>query len=300
MAERPPCLTVEHNNALGIVVGASFVGVIGIPAFASLIGGMLEGSAAATAAASGGAAFLGGMIMYVILAPSFTCAPADYDGCIAGVVNSIDLGIEDGGGVFPWMERHPCVQLVPKSSYWEFMMKAETMEDDPPQGVFCMPTGRVSTPFMMCYYRSEKLCNASEGAALGGVGGGIGGMLTSMVVVAAIGCAALITCLLALLLAALIGAAAVVVGMVIGGQAGAASGTSTTVEDSEDGVNLHVGDYVTLKGKFGYDSQTTARIGWFITETAIHGRSTGAPPFTNADPDANLTNDDCPVPPVVN
>lgn len=294
MAERPPCLTVEPSNVLGIIVGASFVGVIGIPAFASLIGGMLEGSAAATAGAAGGAAFLGGLIMFVILAPSFNCQTADYDGCVAGVVNAIDLGIESGGGAFPWMERHPCVQLVPKSSYWEFMMRPESIEDDPPQGVHCMPAGRLSTPYILCYYRSEKLCNASEGAALGGIGGGIGGMLISMAVVAAIGCATVILCALALLLAALIGAAAVFVGMFVGGQAGAASGSTTTVEDSEDGVDLHVGDYVTLKGKFGYGQQTE-RMGWFITETAIHGRSTGTTPFPHTDPDNNLTHDDCPV-----
>lgn len=303
MAKRPDCLQVNPDNVLGMVVGVSLVSVVAVPGFGSLIGAMLEGSpaaiAAGTATAAGVAAFLGGAIMFLILAPGFTCDTADYDGCVAGVVNAIDLGIEGGNSAFPWMERHPCVQLVPKSSYWEFLVRPETIDDSAPAGVHCMQTGRLSTPYILCYYRSEKLCNASEGAVLGGVGGGIGGMLISMVVVAAIGCTAVIFCALALLLAALIGAAAVLIGMFVGGQAGAASGTTTTVEDSDDGVDLHVGDYVTLKGKFGYGQQTE-RIGWFITETAIHGRSTGTAPFPHTDPDFNLTHDDCPVPPVVN
>lgn len=301
MPERPHCIEVSPDNALGLIAGASLVGLGAIPAFASLIGAMLEGSpaavAGATAGASGGAAFLGGAIAFLLLMPTFTCKAGTYDGCVAGVVNAIDLGIEGGNSAFPWLERHPGVQLVCKSAYWDFLVRPETIDDSPPQGVRCMPTGRHS-PYIMCYFRSEKLCNASEGAVLGGIGGGIGGMLTSMVVVAAIGCATVILCALALLLAALIGAAAVVVGMVIGGQAGAASGTTTEVEDSEDGVDMQVGDYVTLKGKFDYNTQTTERIGWFITDTAIHGRSTGSPPFSHFDPDEHLTEDACPLPDV--
>ncbi len=294
MAERPECLPDPTDSALGYVVGFSFVGIIMTPILVSLADTLLGASATVIGSVAGGGAFIGGAIIFILLMPSFTCKAGTYDGCVAGVVNAIDLGIESGNSAFPWLERHPGVQLVTKSMYWDFLIKPETLEDSPPSGVRCIPTGRHS-PYIMCYFRSETLCNASEGAVLGGVGGGIAGILTSIAVVDAIACATVILCLLALLLTLVIGAAAVVIGMLVGGQAGAASGTTTEVEDTEEGVALQVGDYVTLKGKFWYGTQQGERIGWFITETAIHGRSTGSPPFSFADPDANLTNDDCPV-----
>jgi hypothetical protein len=43
-----------------------------------------------------------------------------------------------------------------------------------------------------------------------------------------------------------------------------------------------------------------ARVYWFVENTILHGRSSGSPPYSHTDPDANLNPDGCPpsTPPI--
>ncbi|KFN42596.1 hypothetical protein N789_13225 [Arenimonas oryziterrae DSM 21050 = YC6267] len=281
------------TNPIGWAVAFSAIPIVLTPIIATFADEISQTIVGLSGGLAGGAAFIGGIIVLIALVPTATCEAGTMKGCIAGVVNAVDPGVDGGDAALPWMESHPSVQLVCKSSYWPFLMEAETEQTNPPAGAWCIETGRHS-PYIVCYYYSEVLCNASKGALAGAAIGGVAGVLVAIAVVAAIACSSVIGCLFALLLAALIGAAFVFGGMMAGGHAGAAAGTDIEVEDSEDGVNVQVGDYVTLKGKFGYGQQTE-RIGLFIEETAIHGRSTESAPFSFTDPDSNLTDDDCPV-----
>jgi hypothetical protein len=117
---------------------------------------------------------------------------------------------------------------------------------------------------------------------------------------AAIGCATIILCILAIIVAALIAAVAVLVGAFIGGQIGKNSQPDTSPADAQ-GNEIVVGDYVSLTGKMTVGSESNrisefegARVLWFVESTALHGRSSGSPPFGFPDPDTNLLSDACP------
>jgi hypothetical protein len=136
------------------------------------------------------------------------------------------------------------------------------------------------------------VCAAGLGSTIGGIVGAVGGILAGVAIAAAIGCATIIFCLIAILVAIVVAVVVVLVAAFIGGQIGHAAATNTA--PAAGGTPLVVGDNVTTKGGLltsAYDQG--ARVYWFVTETTLHGRSTGSAPFSHTDPDANLPIDAC-------
>ncbi len=206
--------------------------------------------------------------------------------CAAGVINEIVPSFDSGvDSFFTFTAIHDRVDVVVKSSYWHLVANNVLVRcaNDPLQ-----------SPMLAAFYFSEEVCAAGTGAIIGGAAGIIPGVLAGVALGVLIGCATVILCLIALIVAAIVAAAIVVAAAVIGGQIGKAVGGSS--QPSADGADLAVGDYITTTGNLlnvGY--LDGARGFWWVTDTTLHGRSTGVPPFSYTDPDTNLNPDACPV-----
>ncbi|HEY6045032.1 MAG TPA: hypothetical protein VIU65_00430 [Pyrinomonadaceae bacterium] len=212
--------------------------------------------------------------------------------CSAGVVNGIEESFNSASDeLFPFTAQHNRVDVVVKSIYW-FLVQS---------GAFFVKCAgdALGSPMIQSFYETDAVCAAGLGATIGGGVGVVGGILLGVLAGAAIGCATIILCLLALLIAAIIAAATVIVGAFIGGQIGKAAAGDSAPTETDTGNAIQVGDYITTKGNLitsgDFDG---ARVYWFVTNTTLHGHSTGTPQFSFTDPDANLTTDACP-PPVV-
>jgi hypothetical protein len=279
--DKPPCLQEQETGPGGIiatviVVGGTFAGLV--------YAGVLAGE---------GFALLGAAVFFAVALNSPDCSPGGYSGCVAGVVNNIDLAGEDSGSIFPWREGHPNVQLVTKSIYWPFLIQPDGIDGPEMEGVRCTSGGRHS-PYIVCRYKSDRVCRSHAGALAGGVIGGVGGLYVGILIMAAVACTNFITCLIGAIIAAIAATVVTIISVIIGGQAGAASAGSQHPEDSEDSVEVRVGDFVTLKGKF--QDEQSVLVGHFVQETSIHGSSMHVPPFFHGDLDTEFTEDNCPVP----
>jgi hypothetical protein len=218
--------------------------------------------------------------------------PDGLDACSAGVVNGIVESFDSPvNEVFPFTAMHDRVDVVVKSIYWNLVQENA-------QFVKCAGDPDAS-PVLQGFYYSDEVCAAALGATIGAAAGAVVGIIVAAAI-AAIGCATIILCILAILVAALIAAGAALAGAFIGGQIGKAiAGDSDPT--ATGGNTIQTGDYVTTKGNLitsgDFDG---ARVYWFVEETTLHGRSTGAPQFSFTDPDTNLIDDACPheVPPI--
>ena len=235
-------------------------------------------------AAVGGALAAWAVVVIMVLN---RCNPtAGVQECAAGVVNEIVPSFNNTvDDIFTFTAIHDRVDLVVKSRYWHLVQNNVFVRcaGDPQQ-----------SPLLAAFYYSKEVCNAGTGAIIGGAVGIIPGVLLGVLAGVAIGCATVILCVLALIVAAIVAAAIVVAAAVAGGQIGKAVGGSS--QPSADGRELAVGDYITTIGNLlnvGY--LDGARGFWWVTDTTLHGRSTGVPPFSYTDPDANLNPDACPV-----
>ena len=213
--------------------------------------------------------------------------------CSAGVVNGIEESFNSAADeIFPFTAMHDRVDVVVKSMYW-FLVQ---------NGAFFIKCAgdALGSPMLQSFYETDEVCAAGLGATIGGGIGVIGGILLGVLAGAAIGCATIILCLLALLIAAIIAAVVVLVGAFIGGQIGkAVANNSRPLPSGPGAAPIQLGDYITTKGNLITSGDLDgARVYWFVTDTTLHGRSTGAPEFSFTDPDTNLTNDACP-PPVI-
>ncbi len=220
--------------------------------------------------------------------------PEGLAACSAGVVNGIEESFNSASDeLFPFTAMHDRVDVVIKSMYW-FLAQ---------NGAFFIKCAgdALGSPMILSFYESDEVCGAGLGATIGGGVGVIGGILLGVLAGAAIGCATIILCLLALLIAAIIAAVVVIVGAFIGGQIGKAAAGDSTPSASDTGNAVQVGNYITTKGNLITSGDVDgARVYWFVTNTTLHGRSTGTPEFSFTDPDTNLTppgaGDACPPP----
>jgi hypothetical protein len=219
--------------------------------------------------------------------------PDGLNACSAGVVNEIVEAFNEGADeLFPFTAMHDRVDVVVKSNYWHLVQNnAEFVKcaSDP-----------LSSPIIQGLYETPEVCAAGLGATIGALVGAIGGIILGILLGAALGCAAtgpfyLLCLLLAIIIAAIVAAVIALIGAFIGGQIGKAIAEETTPSAS-DGNALQTGDYVTTKGNLAIIGNFDgARVYWFVTETTLHGRSTGSPQFSHTDPDTNLTTDACPI-----
>lgn len=285
---KPPCIGPLSDNVLGTIIGVAGVSAIVVSILLIAAAEALEFGGVAVAS---GAGFAAAGMVFVLVMHSPGCDPGPIPGCVAGIVNSIDLAGEFEGSFTPWLEGHPSVQLVTKSAYWPFLMKPLGEGETEMVGTLCASDGRKS-PLIICYYYSERVCRSYTGAVVGAVAGGIGGIYLSILIATALACNTFIFCLFALIIAAIVTAVTTLVGAIVGGQAGAAAGTPQAPEESEDGVALHLGDYVTLNGNFA-DTGRHVLTGWFVKHTSLHGRSVLNPPYSYLEADAAIQHDDC-------
>lgn len=221
---------------------------------------------------------------------------ADPDGkeaCTAGVINEIVKAFSSTAEQIFWFTaQHPKVDVVVKSLYWDEVVQL---------ALFVKCSGKDESPIISGFYHSDQVCAVGLGSLIGAVVGGVVGIIAGVAIAAAIGCAATgpfyILCLIiAILVAAIVAAIITLIGAGVGG--GIAGGIAGTDEPlSDDGGNvLHEGDYVSTFGKLiTSGSMDGARVYWFVERTVLHGRSTGSPQFSFTDPDANLTEDACPI-----
>jgi|SRR5215831_4520524 len=211
--------------------------------------------------------------------------------CSAGVVNGIEDSFNSAADeIFPFTAQHKRVDVVVKSMYWFLVQNLAFF-------IKCAkdPAG---SPMIQSFYETDEVCAAGLGSTIGGGIGVIGGILLGVLAGAAIGCATIILCLLALIVALIVAAVTVLVGAFLGGQIGkAVSNNSRPLPTGPGNAPIQVGDYITTKGNLitsgDFDG---ARVYWFVTDTTLHGRSTGTPEFSFTDPDTNLTMDACPPP----
>ncbi|HVG28576.1 MAG TPA: hypothetical protein VM864_02545 [Pyrinomonadaceae bacterium] len=218
--------------------------------------------------------------------------PDGLNTCSSGVVNEIVESFDEAADeVFPFIAMHDRVDVVVKRDYWHLVQNAA-------QFVKCAGDS-IGSPIIQCLYETPAVCAAAVGATVGAIVGGIGGIVVGIIVGAAIGCAGsgpfyFFCLLLACIIAAIIAAVIALVGAFIGGQIGKAAADDPSPTNTE-GSNIRLGDYITTKGNLIVSASFDgARVYWFVTETTLHGQSTGSPQFSHTDPDTNLTMDACP------
>jgi len=215
-------------------------------------------------------------------------SPDALDGCSAGVVNgAVPSFSSTSEQVLAFNAQHDRVDVVVKSTYWHLLETNALW-------IFCAGDNDES-PLIHAYYKDPQVCAAGLGATIGAGVGVVGGILLGCIAGAAIGCATVILCILAILVALIVAAATVIVAAVVGGQIGRAA-SGGTAPSTSTGEALRTGDYVTTKGSIvALDEDNGARVYWFVSDTTLHGRSTGSPEFSFHDPDDNLNPDACPV-----
>jgi hypothetical protein len=235
-------------------------------------------------AAVGGALIAFGIVLVMFYNRCST--PRGVDACSSGVINEIVPSFDSGvDQFFAFTAMHDRIDVVIKSGYWHLAQN----------NIFVRCSGHADqSPMIAGYFYSKEVCNAGTGAVIGGIAGVAGGILLGILAGAAIGCATVILCIFALIVAAIVAAVVVIAAAVAGGQIGRAAGGES--EPSADGTALRVGDYVTTPGNLlNVEFLDGARAYWFVRTATLHGQSSGVPPFSHTDPDANLNPDACPV-----
>jgi len=301
---RPKCGTNIPSGSLstttivtGVVSGGfSAAGAVGT------IGGILEKGAPAAASYPLAAAVVAAAIVVavVIYFAVERCKenPDGLQGCMAGVIEMITPAFTGSWeeAVFAFSSPHDRVDVVVKSSYWDFI---EPRSDY----VFCSKND--DSPMVPCFYYSPAVCNAGIGASVGAAVGAVAGLLLAAVAVAAIGCATWILCIFALLVAVILAVAAAILGAVAGGEIGKAAtpqpGPTSSGSQLIPAQPLQVGDYVTEQGNLVKSGDlNNALVFYFVKNTILHGHSINHPSYSHADPDENLQPDGCPMeaPPV--
>ena len=262
----------------------------------STVYGLSEGIAKAVAASSPviiyGAAITAAVVTLAIIATIWykRCLEShdQFMQCTAGVVNSVVPAFSTtADAIFPFASDHDRVDVVVKSAYWPTLTNGATW-------VFC--SNNAESPLMIEFYHNDAVCGAGVGAVTGGAIAGVVGVIAGIAAGIAIGgCVTVILCVFAILLAVIITVAAVIVGAIIGGNIGRATSSNSGPMSSGTPAPISVGDYVTSNGNVIISGDfKQAAIYWFVTDTALHGQSTGTPEFATSDPDANLVNDGCP------
>lgn len=218
--------------------------------------------------------------------------PAGLDTCSSGAIEEVFPSFDDWHEwAFPFAASHPRIDVVVKCNYWNLVDQggATVVCNDDPQ----------RSPILSAFFDSAEVCAAGAGALIGAAVTGIGGIVAGVAIGAAIGCAAsgpfyLLCLLLVLLVVVIVVAVAALIGAFLGGMVGkAASGNDDPITS---GAGLSIGDYVTTPGNLIIMGDLdNARAYWFVLDGghAVHGRSTGAPPFSHLDPDVNLPVDAC-------
>lgn len=217
--------------------------------------------------------------------------PEGLQACSSGVIEALFPSFDDWSEwVFPFSASHPRIDVVVRCDYWDLTNNGGATvvcNDDPER-----------SPILTAFFHSSEVCAAGAGALIGAAVAGIGGIIAAVAIGAAIGCSAsgpfyLLCLLLVVLIALIVVAVAALVGALIGGLiAKEAAGSDDPIED---GAGLSIGDYVTTPGNLIIMGELdNARAYWFVDPVhTVHGRSTGSPPFSHLDPDANLTSDAC-------
>lgn len=293
---KPPCgqlnATVDTDLTTIILIVSGIVGAGSLIKSAITSWTALEEWLVANGVALGiplGAAVGAFVAFGVVLVIAYNrCRPrGGVQACSAGVINEIVPSFDNGvDQFFAFTGMHSRVDVVVKSAYWHLVQN----------NVFVRCAGDVEgSPMIASYFYTKSVCAAGTGAVIGAAAGIIPGVLAGVAVAALIGCAVPPLCLLAIIVAALVAAAIVIAAAVAGGQIGRALSEDST--PSAGDVALHVGDYVTTSGNLmNIEYLEGARAYWWVSEPALHGRSTNAAPFSYTDPDANLTSDMCPGP----
>jgi hypothetical protein len=237
------------------------------------------------AAATTGSAVAAGLAILAIVSYLYykRChrEPESLQACSSGIVQHIEPSFNSWTDeVFPFAAMHDRVDVVTVCDYWYLV------EGGGAQYVKCAPDPE-SSPMLLGFYYSDKVCNAGVGSVIGGGIGAVGGIIAGALVGAAIGCATVILCLLAILVAALIAAAAVLVGAFLGGQIAKAQGFPPPSTD--DGKVISVGDIVTTQGGLITNGdQDGARTYWFVDSTTLHGHSVNPAPYSHLNAEAAL------------
>ena len=274
--------------------------IIGIISLIFTIIGIIKGIPAVLAFLGAGAPIVGGflagvaVLVIVMLFAMDRCN--DVKGsteCVSGVVREV---VEtDFNPLFPFTAMHNRVDLVVKSGYWDVVetnfAKVFCTEDEIPR----------KSEIIRCYYYTEKVCSAAQGAIVGAALGVIAGLVVAAIVAAAIGCLTIIFCLLAILLAIIIVAALALAGAALGGYAGEQGAGDSTPSDSSgnvigNGALISVTGNLVMRGDDG-----NANVFWWVGSTAPHGiiSSSTATPYSYCDLDEQLPADSCATIPVI-
>jgi hypothetical protein len=250
----------------GVIGGA--VGVLGglgaLPGIVAALGG-----AAAGGAVTGALAVISVLILIGLFVADRCTEPMGLNQCIAGCVSNIVESFSDAWEyLVPFAAKPNRVDVTVKSFYWDFLEQNQAY-------VFCSTDPYpMRSEIMLCYYFTDRVCNAGKGSIIGATVGGVAGVIAGAATVAAIGCATIILCIFALILAAIIAAAAAIVGAFIGGNiAQAVTPDNPPAAGSGDGNIVKTGQFVTLNGnmiKNGEDNN--ANVLWFVHDTQIHGK----------------------------
>ncbi len=295
---RPACgISIPGGNASGtkVVTGVGSAVFTAAGVAASIWGIVKAGSAAAIWAPYAAAVVAGIIIVAIVI--YFTVErcnrPEGTKSCMAGVIQQLTPAFTGSAwdSVFAFASPHDRVDLVVKRVYWDFIE---------PRSDFVFCSDNDNSPMVPCFYYTPAVCNAGVGASVGAAVGAVAGILLAAAAIAAIGCATWILCIFAILIALILVVAAAILGAVSGGQIGKAAsdhpGPSSSGNDLLPSQPLEVGDYITAAGNMVKSGDLdNALVFYFVEETSLHGQSVNSPPFSHADPDANLNPDACPV-----
>lgn len=219
--------------------------------------------------------------------------PDGLDTCSSGVIEEVFPSFDDWSEwVFPFSASHPRIDVVVRCIYWNLVGQGGAT-------VVCNDDAERS-PILSAFFHNAEVCAAGLGAVIGAAIAGVAGIIAAVAIGAAIGCSAtgpfyLLCLLVVILIAVIVVVAAALIGALIGGMIGKAAADSDDPLEGDSG--LTIGDYVTTPGNLIIMGDLdNARTYWFVEpEHTLHGRSTGAAPFSHLDPDTNLTMDACPV-----
>jgi hypothetical protein len=261
------------------------------------------------------------------------CGPPPFGkfACVSGVINSVIAGFAQGHSqVFGFTGNQPQIDVVVKGDYWP------TVILDNPSFVWCAgcqncppaaagPAAGAGgdpgcSPMLLCYYRNNQVCSASQGGAIGAtIGaalGAVAGVIGAVWALGALGCTITgpftwlcwIILALILLVVILVVVLVAVIGSVIGTQRGKASagGSAAPTTGGAGATPLATGAYVSVRGNLvqarpALGANALWFAGWILNAngttvddatatngngTTVLGASTGMAPFCHTDPDA--------------